>query len=95
MVKWISVKDRLPDKDYLYLVYVHPPKNEDGLQILDDFEEPIEWGYVTLANYNLRQGGIWEMEFDHAAYGTNLNKINTNEEYYISHWMPIPEKPEE
>ena len=90
---WIPAK-YLPDKGGCYIVYVHAPNSmkEDPLYIPDEGED-IDYGYITVAYFNKAQGGIWEMEFDKEAYGTDLTKIDTDNQYYISHWMSLPDKP--
>ena len=80
--EWIPVK-YLPDETGLYLVYIHAPKLYNAR------------GHVSVASFNKYQGGIWEevIGADNWCYGCYLDKINTNENFYISHWMKFPESP--
>ncbi len=97
MTDWIRVVDAIPEEDKYYLVYVHAPgdMDKDLFSQEDDNGKPVDWGYISLAYFNKRQGGFWEMEYTHEAYGTDLSKINLEECYYVSHWMPLPETPKE
>ena len=97
MAEWNSVRKKLPKKSYQYLVYVHAPDDVQNtiLDIEDENGEPIDWGFIAMAYFNKAQGGIWQMEYDNTAYGSDLSKIDTAKEYYISHWMDKPEKPKD
>lgn len=80
MSKWISVNDKLPDKSFPpVLVYVPPYSDKN--------EEYI--GYVGLAYYVYSaRGGYWAGT-DGNLYGA-IGIIHSP-----THWMPLPEKPEE
>ena len=94
--KWNYVGHRPPDKNWPYLVYVHAPddiQNDPVMFVDGDPNEKIDWGFISMAHFNKGQGGIWEMEYDRTAYGADLSKIDTKNEYYISHWMEMPRKP--
>lgn len=95
--KWISVREQLPEEPMYYIVYVHAPDDiqNDPIYEMTEDGEPIDWGFVSLAHFNKAQGGIWELEFDKTPYGSDLSKIDTKHDYYISHWMPKPDKPKE
>lgn len=70
--KWISVKDRLPDRDGEYVVY---GQTEAMRELLPDVEP------IWICNY-YKQYGFYNLDL--------------RREYdFITHWMPMPEAPEE
>lgn len=83
--EWIPVK-YLPDEEGYYLVYIHAPREYES-------ENGGEWGYVSIAFFNKDQGGIWESGGSSMNFGCYLDRIDTKYEYYISHWMKLPESP--
>lgn len=77
--RWISVKERMPDIQTPVLVYVPPYSDEN--------EEYI--GYIGLSYYTYSaRGGFWAGT-DGNVYGA-IGIIHSP-----THWMPLPEKPEE
>lgn len=79
MEKWISVNDKLPDKQIPVLVYVSPYS--------DDEEEYV--GYIGMAYYTYSaRGGYWAGT-DGNVYGA-IGII-----HWPTYWMPLPEKPED
>lgn len=90
---WIPVKYGLPKEEAYYLVYIH--RNEQSNDpIFDSVLDAHYTGYVYMAYFNARQGGIWHTDAD-SVYGSDLEKVDTDTEFYISHWMPLPDPPEE
>ena len=76
---WISVKDRLPEKQTPVLVYVPPYSDED--------EEYI--GHVAMSYYtHSARGGYWA-----GTDGNIYGAIGIVHE--PTHWMPLPEPPKE
>jgi len=76
---WISVKDKLPERQKPVLVYVPPYSDKD--------EEYI--GHVAMAYYtHSANGGYWAGT-DGNVYGA-IGIIHEP-----SHWMPLPESPKE
>ncbi len=74
--QWVSVKDRLPEEDEIYIVAA------------DDEGEPMDeriWGgrAVVCAEYF---GGSWSWQ--DGKYEYDLTGL-------VTHWMPLPEPPEE
>ena len=66
MAEWISVKDRLPEKDGYYLVVTY------GVISIEEFsKEKLAW-----LGYDWDNAEVYEM-------------------IGITHWMPLPEPPEE
>ena len=77
--EWISVKDKLPEKQTSVLVYVPPYSDED--------EE--YFGYVEVSYYTYSaRGGFWAGT-DGNVYGA-IGIIHEP-----SYWMPLPERPKE
>lgn len=80
MIEWISVKDRLPDKDMWCICHISPWK-DDNIRVLrygknlhlfdeNDFNEGEEGFYM------------YSFEFGYYLYNN------------VTHWMPLPEPPE-
>ena len=93
---WIPVKYDLPKENVYCIVWMHPADNlKDDENMKDLFGDTLSMGYSIMAYFNKKQGGIWELEAGSEAYGSDLNKVDTEHEYYISHWMPMPDGPEE
>lgn len=91
---WIPVKYGLPKDPGYYIVYIHQQDHNDGHRIYDSVLDEHITGFVYTAYFNVSQGGIWQTD-GHEVYGSDLNKVDTNNDYYISHWMPMPDEPEE
>lgn len=85
MSKWISVKDRLPEKGAKLLLYV--PKTEKGRQ------SGIFTGELKEVKANNGSGNFWDMPTpgsDWTLWGWSyFEKPN------VTHWMPLPEPPKE
>lgn len=70
-MKWISVKDRLPDEGVRVIVFLDSPgKHECSIDYIIRLSAPHDFGF------------IWACKL-HDEYG------------YVSHWMPLPERPKE
>ena len=77
MEKWISVKDKLPDKQTPVIVYVPPHSDEN-----EAYHEYIGMAYYTYS----ASGGYWAGT-DGNLYGA-IGIIHSP-----SHWMPLPKSP--
>lgn len=80
MVEWISVKDRLPDKDGKYLVA--------SLWILDGKY------HVGTARYTKNLSDVW-MDWESGSGWWNGDSESDWEETNVKYWMPLPEPPKE
>lgn len=78
-MKWISVKDRLPETSGKYLVYT-----ECG----DIFNAEFERDMGECGEF-----GYWS-EYYHQ-YTLGFLDSEWNAYYWITHWMPLPELPME
>ena len=78
--EWISVKDRLPDKDGAYLVL-----DEDGEVFATNFDSCIDDPSERFGN--------WSEQYDNATWGWTGSEWFPNDR--ITHWMPLPEPPED
>lgn len=76
---WISVQDRLPEKDGEYLVFIRSPYA----------------GYSKIAGFSTDKTATHT--FLDAGYG--WSNYDSDYGYYeckdVTHWMPLPEPPEE
>lgn len=85
MNKWISVKERLPEHDEKILVYA-----KKG-QVVCIFVDTIEM------NKQLRAKGYPEEQWDinKKPYSFCSQEISGNVLNNVTHWMPLPERPNE
>lgn len=91
MTDWINVNDQLPvskDTFVICIVFVHRPRS-------DNFFDFGEDEFVSTAYFNTEQK-VWEI--GESGSGTSVNALIPIDEargYYITHWMYLPEPPEE
>lgn len=78
-MKWISVKDKLPEQSGRYLIY-----DGDGHMYDCEFDECIG---------DNGEFGFWQAHYDPYTLGYVDSDWITNEN--VTHWMPLPEDPEE
>ena len=90
--KWVSVYDYLPKKSGLYIVYVQEP-----LSYREIFNDPdmiyFDTSGVDSAYYD-KDAGLWKVT-DSVVYCANTNCINSQNVYFISHWMSMPKAPKD
>lgn len=78
--EWISVKDRLPQKDGYYLVTINYFGNYQGIDVRY-FAKDGE----TVDEYDLAgQKDVW------CSYDNEWGYVSTDS---VTHWMPLPELP--
>ncbi len=82
MDKWIPCNERLPEKSGSYLTYLHAP-----LGFCDG-----EWSFVTEMHFDMGQM-LWNDS--NVSYNAVLSAVYKDGEYFVSHWMPLPEPPKE
>ena len=87
MTKWTSVKNQLPEESGEYIVYI---QMGNGVEV-PDFFGSNDLSYVTSMYFKKGQG-LWLDEYDEA-YNADLSLVDTANEYHITHWMPLPQKP--
>lgn len=88
--KWISVeKDGLPSEPNEYLVYVRDGIT-DKQTVIPDLD--IDLSYVTTAYFDPNTC-LWNENQEY--YNGNLDCVNKNKVYYISHWANKPKPPKE
>ena len=85
--KWISVEDRLPEESGEYIVYI---QMGTGVEV-PDFFGSNDLSYVTSMYFKERQK-LWLDEYDEA-YNADLSLVDTANDYHVTHWMPLPQKP--
>lgn len=93
MSEWISVKERLPEP------------SEDPEEVFDDYLVvvdqslwlPSRFGsvkYVTCATYCSSQK-VWMLPGNRPTNALIDFNSGSFDDSYVSHWMPLPEPPEE
>lgn len=87
---WIPVEEKLPEQPGDYIVFLKSPENIRKQWLEYGFDD--DGSYVATAFYNDSQR-IWEMENE--AYNTDLGKVDMDDDYAITHWMPKPDRPKE
>lgn len=91
--KWHPVlneigEPNLPKKSGEYNVYLQEPFYKEN----DDY--PFDsLSYVTSAFYD-KDSCIWKFS-DGECVCANINCVNTNAVYFVSHWMSFPNPPKE
>ena len=87
MPKWVSVEDHLPEESGEYIVYI---QMGTGVEV-PDFFGSNDLSYVTSMYFKERQK-LWLDEYDEA-YNADLSLVDTANDYHVTHWMPLPQKP--
>ena len=78
--EWISVKDRLPEKDGAYLVIINYFGNHQSINVRS-FAKAGE----TVNEYDLAgEKNVWYR------YDSEYGYVSTDS---VTHWMPLPEMP--
>lgn len=85
--KWVSVEDHLPEESGEYTVYI---QMGTGVEVPDFFGSD-DLSYVTSMYFKERQK-LWLDEYDEA-YNADLSLVDTVNDYHVTHWMPLPQKP--
>ena len=87
-LKWISVKDRLPENNKLIAVVVRP-------YVMGDIESRCYLARYTGTFWMGTNG--WLIEVSHNCkemHGDEVAQFYNNIVARITHWMPLPELPE-
>lgn len=100
MSDWISVKDRLPEHNQNILFVVYTPAWHDITDELSpenrDFPAESKTVFGIFQEYASNRYWSWD---DETGYGSTIKneycKEYTGEVSYITHWMPLPDPPEE
>lgn len=92
--RWIPVSERLPEVPGTYLVLLKEPKKWAERRVRGEAEEweNFDFSHVEPAFYNKDQS-IWDD--DDIPMNANLDVVNINEAFHVTHWMPLPEYKEE
>ena len=83
---WIKVSERLPEETGRYIVWLQSQKDTGY-----DWISPDDLSYATEMFFN-KQQMIWNDES--AAYNAVLNAVDTEHADSVTHWMPLPGRPE-
>jgi hypothetical protein len=79
--EWISVKDRLPEKDGMYLTTSKYPNNEN--MYINCTKFCVDGSLVDEFDLGGKQNIFYDFDEDVNYYALE----------YITHWMPLPEPP--
>lgn len=82
--EWISVEEKLPEESGAYLVYLQAPLNFG--------DERSDWCYVTEMHFDKGQT-MWQG--NNESYNAILSAVDKEDEYFVSHYRPLPEPPKE
>ena len=85
--KWVSVEDRLPEESGEYIVYI---QMGTGVE-MPDFFGSDDLSYVTSMYFKESQK-LWLDEYDEV-YNADLSLVDTANDFHVTHWMPLPQKP--
>lgn len=89
-MRWIPCSERLPESDEVWKKYIVVYR----YRYRDTWDDMGENAVVTVADYSHEQK-VWSMDG-----GEVINALIDSEDVqpwasYITHWMPLPEPPEE
>ena len=83
--EWVAVGERLPEIEQTVLVCF--PSGYDGKPV-------YAWG----ARVDDSDGWLWGISSSFSGirpdYSTGNNDISADDDYQVSHWMPLPSPPE-
>ena len=85
--RWIPVTEALPESGGSYIVYLRPFK---GKYVIGDLSYDLS--YPTEMYFNKGQM-LWVCENE--SYNAILSVVDTENEYHVTHWMPLPQPPKE
>lgn len=85
--KWISVNEKVPEESGEYTVYI---QMGTGVEV-PDFFGSNDLSYVT-SMYFKKQQKLWFDEYDES-YNADLSLVDTANDFHVTHWMPLPQKP--
>lgn len=87
MPKWISVNERQPEESGGYIAYIHEPTMIQK----SEWEKQYDLSYVTELYFD-KGKALWSDGIDES-YNAVLSAVDTDNEFHVTHWMPLPEKP--
>lgn len=87
MPKWVSVEDKLPEESGEYTVYI---QMGTGVEV-PDFFGSNDLSYVTSVYFKKGQK-LWFDEYEES-YNADLSLVDTANDFHVTHWMPLPQKP--
>lgn len=77
---WIRVEDQLPEKGVVCLLYITYPKGTS----FNCRADPLPRNFIQI-------GGLrWDGKF--ISYDDQYSEVGLK---YVTHWMPLPEKPKD
>ena len=92
--KWVSVEERLPEEPGEYIVYIRESLDNTRKRENKELEpwEDYDLSYVYSAFFDIGQM-VWDV--GNTYYNAVLSVVNREKDSHITHWMPLPTKPEE
>ena len=94
-MKWISVKDRLPEEIGLYAIRIYEPLIEK-VTFFDPIpaNEEIKWAYYTWKQSFICNESDNDITYN-KEWGFFINGQQSSPLENVTHWMPLPDAPKE
>lgn len=85
---WIKCSERLPEESGEYIAYIREPLKIQK----SEFEKEYNFSYVTTMGFE--KGKMLWSDGHEDAYNAALSVVDTDQEFHVTHWMPLPDAPE-
>ncbi len=92
---WISVKDRLPNKDDGWIGFSVNSIDQEKkyfIRVLA-YESGGYGARVTIRQFRVLLIGEWTMENDGCRIAAGSFMDDENSDWIVTHWMPLPKPP--
>jgi len=96
-MEWISIKDRLPDKQNGWIGYSINSMDREYkyfIRVLV-FESGGYGSRIIIRPFRVLLIGRWTVENDECEIATGSFMDDENSDWVVTHWMPLPKPPSE